>query len=147
MFPSPDIKSWNFIVIKLIKMVYKFVTFLLIKNTNPKHSTPHSLTYDSHLIVHDWIPDTTPTFQEEVWKHLTEGFSEMSEETFFFTKDKGMKQLSLGEGSYKATWKSKYVPVTLNIHWKDWRWSWNSDTLTTCYEELTPWKRFWCWER
>ena len=48
-----------------------FVLFLLIKNTNPKHSIPHSLTYDSHLIAQDWIPDTTPTFQEAVWRHLT----------------------------------------------------------------------------
>ena len=35
----------------------------------------------------------------------------------------------------------------LNIHWKDWCWSWNSNTLTTWCEELTPWKRLWCWER
>ena len=26
----------------------------------------------------------------------------------------------------------------LNIHWKDCCWSWNSNTLTTCCEELTP---------
>ena len=30
---------------------------------------------------------------------------------------------------------------SLNIHWKDWCWSWNSNTLTTWYEELTHWKR------
>ena len=36
---------------------------------------------------------------------------------------------------------------TLNIHWKDWWWSWSSSTLTTWFEELTPWKRPWCWER
>ena len=35
----------------------------------------------------------------------------------------------------------------LNIHWKDWCWSWNSNTLATWCEELTPWKRLWCWER
>ena len=34
----------------------------------------------------------------------------------------------------------------LNIHWKDWCWSWNSNTLTTWCEELTHWKRPWCWE-
>ena len=33
----------------------------------------------------------------------------------------------------------------LNIHWKDWCWSFN--TLATCCEELTHWKRHWCWER
>ena len=26
-------------------------------------------------------------------------------------------------------------------------WSWNSNTLATWCEELTPWKRPWCWER
>ena len=35
----------------------------------------------------------------------------------------------------------------LNIRWKDWCWSWNSNTLATWYEELTHLKRPWCWER
>ena len=35
----------------------------------------------------------------------------------------------------------------LNIHWKDWCWSWNSSVLATWYKELTHWKRPWCWER
>ena len=34
----------------------------------------------------------------------------------------------------------------LNIHWKDCCWSWNSNSLAWC-EELTHWKRPWCWER
>ena len=29
----------------------------------------------------------------------------------------------------------------LNIHWKDWCWSWNSNTLAIWCEELTPWKK------
>ena len=33
------------------------------------------------------------------------------------------------------------------VHWKDWCWSWNSNTLATSCEELTHWKRPWCWER
>ena len=32
------------------------------------------------------------------------------------------------------------------MHWKDWCWSWNSNTLATSYEQLTHWKRPWCWE-
>ena len=35
----------------------------------------------------------------------------------------------------------------LNIHWMDWYWSWNSNTLATWCEELTHLKRPWCWER
>ena len=37
--------------------------------------------------------------------------------------------------------------TTLNIHWKDWCWSWNSSTLATWCEEPTHWKRPWCWRR
>ena len=29
----------------------------------------------------------------------------------------------------------------LNIHWKDWCWSWNSKTLATWCEELPHWRR------
>ena len=35
----------------------------------------------------------------------------------------------------------------LGVHWKVWCWSWNSNTLATWCEELTHWKRPWCWER
>ena len=35
----------------------------------------------------------------------------------------------------------------LSVHWKDWCWSWNSNTLATLCEELTHLKRPWCWER
>ena len=34
----------------------------------------------------------------------------------------------------------------MGVHWKDWCWSWNSNTLATWWEELTHWKRPWCWE-
>ena len=34
----------------------------------------------------------------------------------------------------------------LGFLWKEWCWSWNSSTLATSWEELTHWKRFWCWE-
>ena len=34
----------------------------------------------------------------------------------------------------------------LGFLWKEWCWSWNSSTLVTSCEELTHWKRLWCWE-
>ena len=34
----------------------------------------------------------------------------------------------------------------LSVHWKDWCWSWNSNTLATWCEELTHLKGPWCWE-
>ena len=38
----------------------------------------------------------------------------------------------------------KPVIPNRNIHWF---WSWNSNTLATWYEEMTQWKRSWCWKR
>ena len=35
----------------------------------------------------------------------------------------------------------------LGVHWRDWCWDWNSNTLSTWCEELTHWKRPWLWER
>ena len=35
----------------------------------------------------------------------------------------------------------------MTIHWKDWCWSWKSNTLATWCEELIRLKRSWCWER
>ena len=36
---------------------------------------------------------------------------------------------------------------TSTLSWKDWCWSWSSNTLATWCEELIHWKRLWCWER
>ena len=37
--------------------------------------------------------------------------------------------------------------ISPEFHWKDWCWSWRSNTLSTWCEEPTHWKRPWCWER
>ena len=34
----------------------------------------------------------------------------------------------------------------LGFLWRAWCWSWNSNTLATSCEELTHWKRLWCWK-
>ena len=34
----------------------------------------------------------------------------------------------------------------LGFLWREWCWSWNSSTLATSWEDLTHWKRLWCWE-
>ena len=41
---------------------------------------------------------------------------------------------------------SPFWRSALGVHWKDWCWGWNSNTLATSCEELTHWKRPWCWE-
>ena len=52
---------------------------------------------------------------------------------------------SLGlQGNPTSSSKRKSV---LNIHWKDWCWNWNCNTLSTWCKELTHWKRPWFWER
>ena len=40
-----------------------------------------------------------------------------------------------------------YRKSVLNIHWKDWCWSWNSNILAPRCEELIHSKRPWSWER
>ena len=41
---------------------------------------------------------------------------------------------------------SSWRKSVLNIHWKDWFWSWNSSTLATWCKELTHLKRPRWWE-
>ena len=47
-----------------------------------------------------------------------------------------------GDPPSPSQWRS-----VLGIHWKDWCWSCNSNTLATWCEELTHLKIPWCWER
>ena len=50
---------------------------------------------------------------------------------------------SLGLHSNQTS--QSYVKSILNIHSRDWCWGWSSNTLATWWEELTHWKRSWCW--
>ena len=36
--------------------------------------------------------------------------------------------------------------ISPECSWKDWCWSCNSNTLGTWWEELSHWKRPWCWK-
>ena len=53
------------------------------------------------------------------------------------------ESLGLHGDATSPSWRKS----VLNTHWKDWRWSWNSNTFTTWCEELTLWKRPCFWER
>ena len=44
----------------------------------------------------------------------------------------------------RAPWTARRS--ALGVLWKEWCLSWNSSTLATSCEELTHWKRLWCWE-
>ena len=48
---------------------------------------------------------------------------------------------------WTARRSNQSIPKEISIHWKDWCWSWNSNTVATWCEELTHWKRAWCWGR
>ena len=52
------------------------------------------------------------------------------------------ESLGLQEDPTSPSWRKS----VLGVHWQDWCWSWNSNTLATSCEELTHWKRPWCWE-
>ena len=69
------------------------------------------------------------------------------------TKELMLLNCHVGEDSWESLglqgdltspfwWRS-----VLGVLWKDWCCSWNSNTLATSCEELTHWKRLWCWER
>ena len=59
----------------------------------------------------------------------------------------------IGENSWESfglqgdQTSQSYTKSTLDIHRKDRCWSWRSNNLATWCEELTHWKRRWCWER
>ena len=92
-----------------------------------------SQSYDfssSHVWM--WELDYNESWVPKNWCFLNCGVEEVSWESLGPQGD----QIS-------AFWRKSI----LNIHWKDWYWSWNSSTLATWCEELTHWKRYWCWER
>ena len=43
--------------------------------------------------------------------------------------------------------QSILVEISAEYHWKDWCWSWKSNTWVIWCKELTHWKSPWCWER
>ena len=69
------------------------------------------------------------------------------------TKELMLLNCCVGEDSWESLGlqgdptSQSYRKSVLNIHWKYWCWSWNSNTLATWWEEPTHLKRPWCWER
>ena len=51
--------------------------------------------------------------------------------------------------SWIARRSNKSVLKEINPEWiwKDWCWNWSFKVLVTWCEELTHWKKPWCWER
>ena len=74
-------------------------------------------------------------------------YRKMSTEEFMLlncgVEEDSWESLGLQGDQISQSWR-KWV---LDIHWKDWCWSWNSNTLATWCKELTHLKRPWCLER
>ena len=106
-----------------------------VKCLSPPASTPLSTVWDdrvdsSYMLRHTSVSSTFT--QSQLW-----GLGNLS----FHGRDKGspsMRTLRFSGHIYKG--------LGLGVHWKDWCWSWNSNTLATSCEELIHWKRPWCWE-
>ena len=58
-------------------------------------------------------------------------------------REDSWKSLGLQGDPTSPSWRRS----GLGVHWKDWCWIWNFNTLATWCEELTHLKRPWCWER
>ena len=94
--------------------------------------------------------------QRTVWSRLWFfQWSCMHVRVGWWRKLSGEKLMLLNCGVGEDSWESlglqgdPTIPSwrsVLGVHWKDWCWNWNFNTLATSCEELTHWKRSWCWE-
>ena len=61
----------------------------------------------------------------------------LSEVSHFSVGEDSWESLGLQGDQTSQSWRKSI----LNIQWKDWCWSWSSNTLATWCEELTHWKK------
>ena len=76
----------------------------------------------------------------------------LTSNSFLSTKEFILMNSSVAEDSWESPGQQGDQTNQGNQHWiftgtKNWCWSWSSNTLATWCEELTHWKRPWCWER
>ena len=67
------------------------------------------------------------------------------------TRELMLLNCGVGEDSWESLGlqgdpTSPFWRSALGFLWMEWCWSWNSNILATSCEELTHWKRPWCWE-
>ena len=74
-------------------------------------------TNEAHQYIHKEISKEIPGAGEDSWE-------------------------SLGQRGDQTSGSSR--KSTLNTHWKDWCWNWNSNTLATWCEDPAHWERPWC---
>ena len=96
-----------------------------------------------HTVGHDWSDLEAAACMDvrvRLWRKLS-------------TKELMLLNCGVGEDSWESLGLQGYPTCpsqrksVLNIHWNDWCWRWNSNTLATWLEEMTHLKSPWCWER
>ena len=69
------------------------------------------------------------------------------------TEELMLSNCSVGEDSWESLGlqgdptSQRQRKSILNIHWKDWCWSWSSSSLATWCDKSSYWKKPWFWER
>ena len=101
----------------------------------------------SSSLTHFWIKQKYPVLLVTIfffWKLLVkeECFLCVAKDLNCGVGEDSWESLGLQEDPTSPFWKRS----ALGFLWKEWCWSWNSSTLATSCEELTHWKRLWCWE-
>ena len=120
--------------------------FLKIYPTKPKTSASHAWPYDSPGFFLQCKQSTEPS----VWHPVNpqEALGVVIIMVYYhhwpLSTSSRRAEAEARLQQLEDQWLRKAV---LNIHWKDWCWSWNPNTLATWCKELTHWKRPWCWER
>ena len=91
------------------------------------------------MILVFWMLSFKPIFSLSSFTFLKKLFSSS---LLFAIRMVSSESLGLQGDPTSPSWRRS----VLGAHWKDWCWSWNSNTLATVCEELTQWKKPWCWE-
>ena len=82
-------------------------------------------------------------FRSYVWMWELDHKESWVSKNWYFLTEGSWDSLGLQGDPTSPSWRKS----VLNIHCKEWCWSWNSNTLGTWCKELTLWKGPWCWER
>ena len=119
------LKPLDFPVMRAIKMLFVNLRRLPLGSAEDGAGCQKSQSYDYRLGISSCIP---LNFQggESRWR---------------------LNYITNGQWSNQSCLSEKKRKSVLDILWKDWCWSWNSNALATWCEELTFLKRPWCWER
>ena len=83
------------------------------------------------------------TYSCESWTIKEAGHQRTDAFELWYWKD-SWKSLGQQGDQTSQSWKRS---TTMNIHWKDWCWSWSSSILVIWCEQVTHWKSPWGWER